>query len=122
MMGTFDPFQIAFLRILGKHGIVMGSGMAHTLLRDFFATEEARDRLADLLHYGEGLPYPDLDELNCYCRRIATVTGRHDGPIHDNWGQAEFNPKEWGDTADRPTKCEQVAAKMLEHWKMDTDL
>jgi phytoene/squalene synthetase len=122
MIATFDPFQRAFLRVLEKHGIVMGSPIAHAVLRDFFATDEARDRLADLLHYGDGLPYPDIDELNCYCRRIATTTGRHDAPITPLWGETEYDPAKWGGTALRPTRCEQVAAKMLENWKMDEEL
>lgn len=75
-----------------------------------------RDALARALHIVSGMPHPEgsvLSEFECYCRRIATVDTTPDGPIDPGWGEAEFDPAAWGETAQRPTGCERVADAII---------
>jgi hypothetical protein len=69
--------------------------------------------LADALHaYGGDLA---IEGTMCWCRRIATVDGDHDGPIDANWSTTStYVVAEWGVSAERPTYCEQSARKILD--------
>jgi hypothetical protein len=70
--------------------------------------------LADVLHYVEDSPA--IEGIMCWCRRIATTDGTHDGPQDDNWNTIGdvYDPKAWGSTAERPTACEQSAKEILD--------
>jgi hypothetical protein len=108
---TNDPFQQAFLR-----GTGLSVPQGHRVLDEFLASDEAVERFADLLHYASGMAFPDID-LECYCRRIATTTGRHDGPIDPGWSSdGKYEPIVAETT---PTMCEDIARRMLGAWHMD---
>ena len=67
--------------------------------------------IADGLHHAEDL----VGETLCWCRRIATTDGTVDGPIDPGWSSdGEYDPKEWGTTAERPTQCEKASMSIIE--------
>lgn len=53
----------------------------------------------------------------CWCRRIATKDFTHDGEQDVNWTSdgTPYDPKDWGETAERPTACEKVAQMLIDH-------
>jgi hypothetical protein len=71
--------------------------------------------LADVLHEESG--NLAIEGIMCWCRRIATADGTHDGLQDKNWTTKgePYNPSEWGESAERPTYCEQTAKLLLEH-------